>query len=561
MAAHSGSACVTRCRIASGEELVDRRQIQERYRMKFRVVRFMFLVGLASLAHAHFVFVVPNADGTAAKVFLSEDLKPANEVDVSLIGGTKLSVRDSGGRETPLPLTKEQGAYATVVPGSGVRIIHGVTDLGMMEHGQDKPSVLIYHPKTIVGDAFAHEQILGGGEPVEIVPVGKPGAVVLELLVHGKPQPDAELTVILPDGTQKTLRTNADGRTETLTATGRYGAWARYWEPVGGERDGKKYEQTRHYATLVFDAGSVTASRFGTLPEATASFGQIISDGWLYVYGGHIAHTHTYSTEAVSGRFERLNLTDGKTWEALPGGPGLQGMNLAAHKGKIYRVGGMSPRNKPGEKQALFSVADCARFDPATKTWEPLPSLPEPRSSHDLVVVGDQLIVVGGWNLLGPDGQKWADTLAVLDLTAEKLEWKSVPQPFRRRALIAAADANRMYVVGGFDDHGKIIREVAIYDSKTGEWSTGPALPGDEMNGFAPAACVHDGVLYVSVADGSLYRMDAAGKQWELLGASTPRLAHRIGFRDGSILIAGGAANGNNLDLIESIQVTPKRVP
>src|SRR6185312_2703718 len=101
----------------------------------------------------------------------------------------------------------------------------------------------------------------------------------------------------------------------------------------------------------------------------------VVSNGWLYVYGGHIAHTHVYSTAAVSGRFERLNLADTNTnrkWEALPGGPALQGLNLVAYDGKIYRVGGMGPRNQPREKQETFSVADCARFDPATKQWEPL---------------------------------------------------------------------------------------------------------------------------------------------------------------------------------------------
>jgi streptogramin lyase len=43
----------------------------------------------------------------------------------------------------------------------------------------------------------------------------------------------------------------------------------------------------------------------------------------------------------------------------------------------------------------------CARFDPATKSWEELPPLPEPRSSHDVVVIDNQVIVVGGWALDG----------------------------------------------------------------------------------------------------------------------------------------------------------------
>src|SRR5262249_45721127 len=82
------------------------------------------------------------------------------------------------------------------------------------------------------------------------------------------------------------------------------------------------------------------------LPQAVSSFGAVGSECWLYVYGGHIAPTHNYSTEAVTGEFQRLKLgtgdqPDGNDWEKLPGGPRVQGMNLAAHAGKIYRAGGM----------------------------------------------------------------------------------------------------------------------------------------------------------------------------------------------------------------------------
>src|SRR5688500_5501399 len=86
------------------------------------------------------------------------------------------------------------------------------------------------------------------------------------------------------------------------------------------------------------------------VPRAVSSFGAAVSDGWLYVYGGHCARTHQYSTEAVVGTFHRLKLSNPKAWEELPGGPPLQGLALVAHGGKIYRVGGMQPRNKPGEK-------------------------------------------------------------------------------------------------------------------------------------------------------------------------------------------------------------------
>ena len=522
----------------------------------------VILVGLQTTASAHFVFVVPQPGGATAQVILSEDLKPNEEVDVAMIGGTKLTLRDGQGRILPLTLTKADHMYVTALPGGGTRLISGMIDLGWMQRGDGKPNLLLYYPKSIVGDAFDPATMVGEKAPVEIVAVGKTGAFRLKVVARGKALPNSEITVIFPDGTQKVLKTDSSGQTEELKGTGRYAAWARFWETSPGERDGKKYEEVRNYATLVMDApapASASASpgpaakRFATLPEATSSFGAVALNGWLYVYGGHIAPTHSYSSDAVSGRFSRIRLDGPGDWQKLPDGPPAQGMNLAAYGGKIYRIGGMTPRNKPGTPSETYSIADCARFDPDTKKWEELPPLPEPRSSHDVVVIGSKLIVVGGWALKGPAASQWADNLQILDLSKEKLEWKSVKEPFRRRALIATAHSGKMYVLGGFGEDAKIVREVAIYDPATDIWTKGPALPGTEVDAFAPASCIHQGSLYVSLGDGSLYRLDEAKQTWEKSGTSTPRLAHRLASAGNSILVIGGASKGSNSDLVESL--------
>ena len=505
--------------------------------MKKTLCRISLLLTSAALAQAHFVFVVPDAGGGTAKVFISEELKPTGEVDLSIISGAKLRLLDSAGHEVSLPMLKGADAYTVALSGTGTRVIHGVVDLGLTQSRGPKPYLLIYYPKSILGNAFDGKSNLPDQTPVQIVPSGKPGALKLQLLVRGKPQPDSEITVILPDNTQKKLKTDAMGQTDLLTETGRYGAWARSWEQTAGQRDGKKYEEIRHYATLVFDAsaasaatpGGVAATRFATLPEAASSFGSVASDGWLYVYGGHIAPTHSYSTAAVSGQFHRLRLTGNPQWEQLPGGAPMQGMNLAALDGKIYRIGGMSPRNSPGAPADTYSTADNARFDPATGKWETLPPLPDPRSSHDVVVIGNKIIVTGGWAIRGKRTD-WADTLAILDLSAQNPAWTTAKQPFRRRALMAAALDGKMYVIGGFDEKSEIVRDVSIYDPATNTWSQGPQLPDGPGLSFAPAATVHHGDLYVSLSDGTLYRLNKtsiSGRTPENPPPASPTESHR----------------------------------
>ncbi|MBK9170843.1 MAG: hypothetical protein IPM24_25770 [Bryobacterales bacterium] len=521
--------------------------------MKLKIA-LLVLLGTAGMARAHFVFVAPDNGGSSARVFMNETLEPG--LDTKMFRNMSLALRHAGGGEEVLALTEADPAYCTVgLPGSGNRVVHGKMEFGVLQRGEGPRHLLVYYPKAIVGDPFSGEARLGGKAPVELHPERAGDGFALRLAARGAALPDAEITVLLPDGTAKQVRTDSSGlSTERFAAAGRYGAWARFWESAQGVHDGKQYEQARHYATIVFDFPGPNPAK---LPEATSSFGAAVLDGWLYVYGGHIAPTHSYSTEAVSGRFGRMRLDGTGDWEELPAGPALQGMNLVAHAGRIYRVGGMAPRNEPGQPADNHSVADAARFDPATRAWEPLPPLPEPRSSHDLVAAGDKLYAVGGWTMAGKS-TRWLETIAVLDLAAASPEWTSLPQPFRRRALMAAVYEGKIYVVGGISDKTQVVRSVAIYDPATNEWTEGPDLPEGKILGFSPAVAVHHGSLYASVADGSLLRLGAGDTAWSKAAQLTPRVAHRAAGHGPSLFVLGGAAKGKNFDLIEQVHIQPE---
>jgi hypothetical protein len=514
------------------------------------------LLAAVGLLQAHFTFVVPQAGNRTAKVILSEDLLPETGVNIAVAKNMQLMVRDSAGKDTALTMTEQKDFYALDVPGKGLRIIHGKADLGISPSGRGpKPHWLLYYPKSLVGQQFGEKAMVGGDVPVELVPYGEAGAVKVRLLIKGQPQANTEMTLVLPGNRQKKIKTDAEGFSEVFTEHGRYGAWARYWEDATGEIEGKPYQQKRHYATLVFDA-LPKATEVASMPEASSSFGAVTDSGWLYVYGGHVAPTHNYSVASVSGKFHRLNLAT-KKWESLPAGRGLQGMNLVAYQGKIFRVGGMEPRNQPGQKQDIHSVAEGKLFRDGK--WHDMASLPSPRSSHDAVVVDGKLMIVGGWNLKG-EGQEWVDSMLMLDLNASKSEWQTLAQPFQRRAFIAAAWENKLVVMGGITKEGAVSSAVDIFDPATQTWSRGPELPGNKNENFAPAAAVYDGKLYVSLADGSVYQWAGGQQPWNLVGFNQPRLAHRMVAVSDGLLIIGGAEKGKNLALIEHLPLAKKEL-
>lgn len=298
---------------------------------------------------------------------------------------------------------------------------------------------------------------------------------------------------------------------------------------------------------------AASAESLPKLPEPTSSFGAVAANGWIYVYGGHIAPTHNYYKGGVSGAFHRIKF-DGATWEKLPGGTPLQGLNLTTDGKRIYRVGGMEPRNEKGTPTENHSLVEAAAFDTAIAKWQPLPDLPHARSSHDLVVLEGKLYVIGGWKLAGKQ-QEWIDDMAVLDLNAAKPSWSTVPQPFRRRALMAAVLDGKIYAVGGMDDKNRVLRFVSIYDPKAATWSDGPQLPVGPFNGFAPAVAVHKGSLYVSIAGGKVLKLDTAKQTWEVVANVSSRVAHRMVSDGERLLLFGGADDGGNLDTFEVVML------
>ncbi len=187
-----------------------------------------------------------------------------------------------------------------------------------------------------------------------------------------------------------------------------------------------------------------------------------------------------------------------------------------------------------------------------------MPPLPSPRSTHDAVVVGSKIYVVGGWSLPGGGSENaiYLDTALVFDLAQEDSRWESLPTtPFRRRALAAASISGKVYVLGGLTEHGKVVKSVDLYDPATQDWSRGPDLPGGKMQGFGTSAFGVADRLYVSGGDGVVYRLNEFGDGWEVAGKlNLPRLTHRLlpGVAD-DLLAVGGSQARLPVSLIESI--------
>ena len=302
-----------------------------------------------------------------------------------------------------------------------------------------------------------------------------------------------------------------------------------------------------------------TPSMLPVIPEPVTSFGATYHKGKVYYYGGHFGQAHRYSTADQANTLWELNLNS-YTWEKIGTGPRLQGLALVGYRNSLYRIGGFTAQNEPGEEHDLWSQKSFARFNLRTKKWEDLADLPEGRSSFDATVSeSGMLYVVGGWQMRGDSESIWHLTAWRFDLKNPHGTWTAIANfPYKRRAISIAPTNEGVVVVGGMQDTGKITPKTVFYNARDNQWVDGPELVGEsEMTGFGTASCQIDGSLIVSAYDGTLQTINQDGV-FEVVGNShEARFFHRVvPTRGKQALILGGAnMETGKFDSMESIHL------
>jgi hypothetical protein len=528
----------------------------------------LLALALAAPAHAHFPWLAID-DAGHALLYFGESPAETNYHTPEAVA--KAKVVRLAGRAAPVELKLPAVETDQFI---GRKSAEPVPAGGELE---SQISYGVYHGMLL--DYYAkHVGSLEGRPVVSTLKLdATPRAVEggIELVVNWDKQQLAGAAVTLIDGAGEQTEATTDAKGVAKFDAPKPGLLGflvnRTDDKATGDVDGEKYSSAGAYATVTVNfgkadpktpvveagAGDAAASALPPLPEPLASFGAAVSDGWLYVYSGHIGTEHAHSRENLSNHFRRIKLDGGAAWEELPIDQPLQGLPLVAHNGKLYRAGGLSFRNAADADPDMHSVADFACYDPAAGKWTALAPLPEARSSHDAVVIGDRLYVLGGWTLAGESKGRWLDTAWSFDLTNPQGKWEPVAAPtFKRRALAAAHWNNHLVAIGGMDDNGdgKISRRVDGLDLATGQWRELPQLPRAQMAGFGVSAWNLDGRLLVSGADGQVHQLADDGTAWQPVGElATGRFFHRLmpGADATLLAVAGASPEEGHLATIE----------
>ena len=295
------------------------------------------------------------------------------------------------------------------------------------------------------------------------------------------------------------------------------------------------------------------------MPLEMVSFGACESDGYLYIHGGHKGKAHTYSKNNHENVFYRIKLEPKGELEKLKSGTPSQGYAMVTHRGRILKVGGSQATNDPDEGHNLHSLDLIESYNPKTNNWSIRGKLPEPRSSHEAVVIDDTLYVFGGWDY-GNGREAWLGCISA-DLSKEKLTWKQLPDmPVDRRAFSIAHDDLYVYLLGGMDDEGTM-NYFDFYDIKKEEWARGPEVPSKGgLKAFGSAAGFWNGSVYASDSGDVLHRYDVVEEKWHKGSRlTTARFFHRIVFYNGEMYVIGGTSRKTGaVNTIEIFSVSKK---
>jgi hypothetical protein len=556
--------------------------IRSSIRVFFAATCGIALFAVAQVSHSHFLWVKTFAEDGKPQAYLLFGETPADEAYHMPEGLLKTKVFSRAkDKRTELKTenleTEERVGLVAPIDEKGPVALEASKTYGI--YGK---SLLTYYAKHVHAASPEELNSVGASKEhkLDITPHVEGDKLQLTVSLDGKPLEGSEVSIRIGDADPVDKKTDKDGHVEVrIKGDGLVSALANYVEKVDGKHDGKAYTGIMHYSSLTVRPPTAVESKkpetkeapetkpsagepqsgLVPLPEPVSSFGAAVSDGWLYIYGGHIGGEHEHSAKNLSQHFRRLKLDGGDEWETLEMQTPLQGLALVAHGGKIYRMGGLNARNATNEDdEDLHSTADFAVFDPASGKWESLAPLPAPRSSHNAVVIDGKLYVVGGWHLHGKSPGEWRPDALVYDFAKPEASWQKLPEPsFKRRAIAVGNWQGKLVVIGGMDEKGKVSRRVDLFDPKSGEWSEGPKLPGSGMMAFGGAACDIDGEIYVTGLQGVVYRLNETGSAWEeATRMAIGRFFHQlVPTADGRLLAVGGASRTDHLADIESIEL------
>jgi N-acetylneuraminic acid mutarotase len=188
------------------------------------------------------------------------------------------------------------------------------------------------------------------------------------------------------------------------------------------------------------------------------------------------------------------------------------------NRSQIWLAGGLT-----GSTEATAKATDKTEYyDPAVKQWSPGPNLPFPVHHAMLVYYRGQLWLIGGFRPSGPNlTAAVSDQVLKLDTTTGR--WVAAPPLHHARAAGAAVVVgNQIVVVGGRTggQHPGEVPQTEIFNGKSWHDATSIPVPGDHIAAVTDGRYVYalgGRKLEAAANHNQVQRFDPATGKWTQL--------------------------------------------
>ncbi|HEY1556606.1 MAG TPA: kelch repeat-containing protein [Kofleriaceae bacterium] len=212
-------------------------------------------------------------------------------------------------------------------------------------------------------------------------------------------------------------------------------------------------------------------------------------------------------------------------------------------------------------QQGLAITQRVDVFDPVSQTWRQLPDAPVAWTHIQLAALGSTLYLLGGLegSMYIAHGESWS-----MDTTQTPPVWTqlaSIPAGLERGSAAVIVSPDRIYLLGGAGTNNALASCI-YYDLTSNTWNTSdlPDLPAPRSH---PAGMIRpDSTLVVTGGLGGLFADTFTADTWQLApGASAwqtsapmpdPRGGCAYGVIEGSLVCAGGEAGTSALTYTET---------
>jgi hypothetical protein len=271
-------------------------------------------------------------------------------------------------------------------------------------------------------------------------------------------------------------------------------------------------------------------------------------NGQIWVAGGLLgSESATTDTESYDPTLD--------TWNTGPPLPfSLNHAMMVAYDNTVWLIGGFTPQNG----SVLGNVsARVLKLDLASDRWVNEPPLHHARAAGAAVVVGKDIVVVGGrTGTSGPSSSQPVTTTEVFNGTSWH-DAKAIPFPVNH--LAAASDGTYVYAVGGHQiSDTSVTTALQRFDPATDQWTQLPAMPAPA--GGLGAVIVGGQLITVGGDNGRIVSStvrdyNPTTKKWSTLTSlAEPRTGLGVVYYNNILYAVDGASLPNHVASTNTVQ-------